>query len=349
MSTINFEAIAALDLEAIKVKLMHKESGEGWSLDQVNAVEVEYRRFLYLMKLFPTEQTAPLFDVDIFWHYHILDTQKYAIDCEAVFGYFLHHFPYIGLRGEDDEAAHHRVGERMKQLYEQTFGIAYHRVQAGAQGDPHSAEMAFSGAQVAFSGAQNTSSVKKAAFSGAQVAFSGAQVAAGQATVAFSGAKVAFSGAQTGQTAAPVAFSGAKVAFSGAQVATGQAAVAFSGAKVAFSGAKVAFSGAKVAFSGAQTAKSEARVAFSGAKVAFSGAQSAQPAASVAFSGARVAFSGAQATHDKLAFSGAQIAFSNAQDSAAKASLTAPQQLRAPQPQPDGFYTARPTLNGKTR
>ena len=125
MNTHDFEAIAALDLEPIKVKLMHQESGECWSLDHVNAIEFEYRRFLYLMKRFPNEAAAPLQDVDTFWHYHILDTMKYAADCEAVFGYFLHHFPYIGLRGEDDLAAHARVGKRMKELYEDTFGEAY--------------------------------------------------------------------------------------------------------------------------------------------------------------------------------------------------------------------------------
>ncbi len=244
----DMSAIAALDLDPIKVKLMHEESGEGWSLEKANAVEVEYRRFLILMKLFPQEQTAPLFDVDTFWHYHILDTMKYAADCEHVFGYFLHHFPYIGLRGEDDEKAHHRVGERMRELYEATFGEGYG---AALQGT------AFSGAGTvtAFSGA----GVQQVAFSGAgaqQVAFSGA----GVQKVAFSGAgaqKVAFSGAG----AQKVAFSGAgaqKVAFSGA----GAQKVAFSGAgaqKVAFSGAggqKMAFSGAgtvKTAFSGAGT------------------------------------------------------------------------------------------------
>jgi len=117
--------IDALDLEPIKVKLMHKESGEGWTLEHANAVEREYRRFLYLMKTFPQEQAAPLVDVDTFWHYHILDTLKYAQDCQTVFGHFLHHFPYIGLRGEDDLAAHERLGVRMQQLYEETFGTAY--------------------------------------------------------------------------------------------------------------------------------------------------------------------------------------------------------------------------------
>lgn len=118
----DFDAIAALDLDPIKVKLMHAQSGEGWSREKADAVEFEYRRFLYLMKKYPHDQSAPLFDVDIFWHYHILDTMKYMQDCEAVFGHYLHHFPYVGLRGEEDEALHGRAGDRMKELYEETFG-----------------------------------------------------------------------------------------------------------------------------------------------------------------------------------------------------------------------------------
>jgi hypothetical protein len=110
-----------LDLDPIKVKLMHKESGEGWTLEYANKVETEYRRHLYLMKMFPGE-TAPVVDVDTFWHYHILDTMKYAADCDAVFGYFLHHFPYIGMRGEVDAAALQQMGVRAQQLYEETFG-----------------------------------------------------------------------------------------------------------------------------------------------------------------------------------------------------------------------------------
>ena len=124
-STDNFEAIAELDLDPIKVKLMHKESGEGWSLEKANAMEFEYRRFLILMKQYPTEQTAPLFDVDTFWHYHILDTMKYAADCEQAFGYFLHHYPYVGMGDEDDQQFRLDSGDRMRELYEATFGDAY--------------------------------------------------------------------------------------------------------------------------------------------------------------------------------------------------------------------------------
>ena len=165
-----FAAIAALDLDPIKVKLMHEASGEGWSLEKANAVEAEYRRFLILMKKFPEEQTAPLFDVDTFWHYHILDTLKYAQDCEQVFGYFLHHFPYIGLRGQ-----------RMQELYEETFGEPYLRGQAAWSGV--AAKTAWSGvaAQSAWSGAPRE----------AKVAWSGAA----------KDAKVAWSGAASAQSA----------------------------------------------------------------------------------------------------------------------------------------------------
>jgi hypothetical protein len=120
-----FNAVMQLDLEPIKTKLMHVESGEGWSLEKADAVEKEYRRFLCLMKMYPDEDTAPLIDVDTFWHYHILDTMKYAADCEQAFGYFLHHYPYVGMRGEDDEQFRIDSGNRMAELYEATFGEAY--------------------------------------------------------------------------------------------------------------------------------------------------------------------------------------------------------------------------------
>jgi hypothetical protein len=176
MNAHDMQAIAALDLEPIKVKLMHEESGEGWSLERANAVEFEYRRFLILMKKFPNEHTAPLVDVDTFWHYHILDTLKYAADCDAVFGHFLHHFPYIGLRGEDDEAAHVRAGMRMKELYEETFGEDYVRAAPTAHSGVAPAGFAHSGVaaipKVAHSGVAATSFAHSGVAS-AQIAHSG--------------------------------------------------------------------------------------------------------------------------------------------------------------------------------
>jgi len=127
-----FNDVMQLDLEPIKMKLTHEASGEGWSRDKADAVEKEYRRFLCLMKLYPDEDTAPLVDVDTFWHYHILDTMKYAADCDRVFGYFLHHYPYVGMRGGDDEQFRIDSGNRMRDLYETTFGEPYPGSTAGS-------------------------------------------------------------------------------------------------------------------------------------------------------------------------------------------------------------------------
>jgi hypothetical protein len=127
ISNHDFALIAALDLNPIKTKLMHKESGEGWSQGQANAVETEYRRFLYLMKAFPHVDTAPRVDVDTFWHYHILDTLKYARDCQQAFGYFVHHYPYLGLESDNGVELQQQAGERMRELYESTFGVSYVR------------------------------------------------------------------------------------------------------------------------------------------------------------------------------------------------------------------------------
>ena len=124
-ATTLFNAVMELDLEPIKMKLMHGASGEGWSLERASAVEKEYRRFLCLMKMYPNEETVPLVDVDTFWHYHILDTMKYAADCEQAFGYFLHHYPYVGMGDEADEQVRLDSGNRMRALYEATFGDAY--------------------------------------------------------------------------------------------------------------------------------------------------------------------------------------------------------------------------------
>src|SRR5258705_423349 len=115
-------AIQALDLDPIKFKLMDPEEGQGWSREYVDQMAIEYKRFLTLSVRYPDETIAPSKDVDKFWHGHILDTMKYAEDCEKVFGYFLHHFPYFGMRGEEDAAALAQAGEGMARLYAQEFG-----------------------------------------------------------------------------------------------------------------------------------------------------------------------------------------------------------------------------------
>ena len=128
-----YKAIADLDMDPIKMKLMHKSFGEGWSKARADAIDIEYRRFLYLQYANPTAVSSPTQDVDTFWHYHILDTMKYAADCDKAFGYFMHHYPYLGLLDNDEPGLDTAAANRTQELYEATFGEPYIRAEAYAE------------------------------------------------------------------------------------------------------------------------------------------------------------------------------------------------------------------------
>ena len=51
----------------------------------------------------------------------MLDTAKYRADCDEVFGRFLDHFPYAGLRGEDDRRAWREDFVRTRHLFAEQF------------------------------------------------------------------------------------------------------------------------------------------------------------------------------------------------------------------------------------
>ena len=94
-------AIQALDLESVKVRVMDPELGEGWTREYAESVERAYKNFLVMVTKHQevAEDILPSKDVDEFWHTHILQTVKYAEDCQRVFGAFLHHNPHIALAG----------------------------------------------------------------------------------------------------------------------------------------------------------------------------------------------------------------------------------------------------------
>lgn len=86
------QAIQMLDFTDIKAKFVSK----GWTSRKCELVEIWYKRFLSIKAKYPNETIAPYGPIDDFWHAHILDTRRYAKDCEKVFGRFLHHLPTYG-------------------------------------------------------------------------------------------------------------------------------------------------------------------------------------------------------------------------------------------------------------
>ena len=115
-------SIGTLDLDPIRVKLMDDKEGPGWSRDHTDLMVREYLRFLHLTIKYPERTVVCSTEVDEVWHKHILDTYKYAEDCERVFGFFFHHFPYFGMRGDEDAASLQAAFDESNELYLEEFG-----------------------------------------------------------------------------------------------------------------------------------------------------------------------------------------------------------------------------------
>lgn len=109
-----------LDLDPIIFRVMHNEETL-WTLEQADYAAQLYRGFLYLAWKYPNKAIVPNKIVDQFWHQHILDTAKYREDCQMVFGYFLEHFPYFGMRGEEDKQNLETAFEETMSLFTEHF------------------------------------------------------------------------------------------------------------------------------------------------------------------------------------------------------------------------------------
>jgi hypothetical protein len=116
-----WQDIDELDFTRIKAKLLHRNKGV-LSSEDVERSEVGYRQFLKLAAKFPEENIVPSAEVDEFWHMHIFDTQRYGTDCERIFGHMLHHDPYGGIEGGEDEVHHLELAAASHALASREFG-----------------------------------------------------------------------------------------------------------------------------------------------------------------------------------------------------------------------------------
>ncbi|HEY4498547.1 MAG TPA: glycine-rich domain-containing protein-like [Candidatus Paceibacterota bacterium] len=119
------DKIRSIDLSMVKLKLMDKEEGQGWDQEYADYVETRYRRYLCMVYVSRHGANVPTRDIDLFWHQHILDTRAYADDCQHVFGEFIHHFPYFGMRSEADAKNLLASFEETKALHLDLFGEPY--------------------------------------------------------------------------------------------------------------------------------------------------------------------------------------------------------------------------------
>lgn len=135
--------LAKLDLEPIIFKLVKDpDDGKPWTLKEADFAEIEYRKFITLYYLYKDtdKSLAPSKIVDKFWHQHQLDTEKYRMDCEILFANkgqkilatilrflferfricisaeMVDHFPYFGMRGQEDAQNLAKSFEETKKL-----------------------------------------------------------------------------------------------------------------------------------------------------------------------------------------------------------------------------------------
>lgn len=121
------DKVKSIDFTQLKEKLMDPTEGKGWSKDECDTIELLYKDFLILMWMHPNEYIVPNKVIDEFWHAHILDTRKYHADCDLIFGEYLHHFPYFGLRGEEDKKDLEDTFSETKKLWIREFGYEMDR------------------------------------------------------------------------------------------------------------------------------------------------------------------------------------------------------------------------------
>lgn len=87
----------------------------GLSAADTERAEALYRQYLTLCHKYPEMQVVPPKLADKVWHEHITNTRKYAADCDALFGMFIHHQP-----GRPNAEAEF---EKTKELYQQEFDV----------------------------------------------------------------------------------------------------------------------------------------------------------------------------------------------------------------------------------
>jgi hypothetical protein len=115
----NTVVLPTIDLAVVVDQLKRKAEFAGWGDDRFQLAELEYRRFLGLCKSYPTARLAPSPDADEIWHRHMLNSQKYMLDCQEYFGYYLHHEPLDPANGSDDTEP---STDEQDDLYAREFG-----------------------------------------------------------------------------------------------------------------------------------------------------------------------------------------------------------------------------------
>lgn len=111
--------LPTFDLSYVVEQLSRRPEFATWTPERFSNAILDYQRYLALCKHFAGQTLAPSQDADEIWHRHILNSRRYASDCDGYFGHYLHHEPSEVHPSEQQKAAEQR---RMAKLYVEMFG-----------------------------------------------------------------------------------------------------------------------------------------------------------------------------------------------------------------------------------
>ncbi len=121
-----FNYIYSIDFSMLIYKITRPDPNIAriWDEDSALKIVKYYKNYLWLLRKYSQAHPIipPSVDIDEIWHHHILDTYKYQEDCAAIFGQYLHHYPYFGMRGESDYLELERTFKITQQLHLEEFG-----------------------------------------------------------------------------------------------------------------------------------------------------------------------------------------------------------------------------------
>jgi hypothetical protein len=112
-------AVDELDLAPVLPILMRR-SPEFTAAEAVRDLEL-YRWFLLLCAQYPDWSFVPSGQIEQAWRAHLVDTQKYRTDCEALFGEPLECWPYAGEGSPEQQIRYQCDWMRTVQLFREHF------------------------------------------------------------------------------------------------------------------------------------------------------------------------------------------------------------------------------------
>ncbi len=128
IENINFDMLGR------KIKSQSRLNPFPWTADEWQQGITQYKRYIFILRKYQNGSLLlpPSSDIDEIWHHHILDTRHYFNSSFMIFGGYMHHFPYFGMRDTNDYQDLLRAFELTEELYELEYAERLYAVRSSS-------------------------------------------------------------------------------------------------------------------------------------------------------------------------------------------------------------------------